>query len=255
MNKITAPLILLMMLATAAIPIKAAESIIPSRLIEEGEFQAAFTQLLSRAKAGDAVAQVQLGMIFEGGDQGLQPSPLIAAHWYRMAALQGDAHGQVNLGVLYQYGSGVNQNLTTARKWFEKAAAQGYSRGEGKLAYLYVVGKGGEKNISEGIRLLESASANGYAEAQYNLGQLLRQNQGNESDQARSISLLQQAADQEHPPAMNAIAILHLTGELIKDIQLSYRLLHRAAALGFDPAQKNLSKLCAQSPEICHPSK
>lgn len=38
---------------------------------------------------------------------------------------QGNMYAQYNLGVMYEYGEGVWQNLDEAEKWYKKAAEQG----------------------------------------------------------------------------------------------------------------------------------
>ena len=48
-----------------------------------------------------------------------------AVKWYRRAAEQGNAIGQVNLGLMYELGQGVAQEDAEAVKWYRKAAAQG----------------------------------------------------------------------------------------------------------------------------------
>jgi TPR repeat protein len=45
-----------------------------------------------------------------------------AAHWYSKAA--GDAVAQVNLGEMYQHGWGVKRDPLMAYKWYDRAAAQ-----------------------------------------------------------------------------------------------------------------------------------
>jgi uncharacterized protein len=48
-----------------------------------------------------------------------------AVKWYRLAAEQGNASAQYNLGVMYEKGQGVPQDYKTAVKWFRLAAEQG----------------------------------------------------------------------------------------------------------------------------------
>jgi len=45
--------------------------------------------------------------------------------WYRLAADQGDADAQANLGTMYQDGLGVPQNNVTAYMWSDLASAGG----------------------------------------------------------------------------------------------------------------------------------
>jgi len=46
---------------------------------------------------------------------------------YRMAAEQGDASAQCNLGYMYEHGKGVPQDMTEAVRLYRLSAAQGNS--------------------------------------------------------------------------------------------------------------------------------
>ena len=48
-----------------------------------------------------------------------------AVRWYRLAAEQGNANAQTNLGVMYAAGLGVPQDYVSAHMWFNLAAATG----------------------------------------------------------------------------------------------------------------------------------
>ena len=50
-----------------------------------------------------------------------------AAHWFRLAAEQGDVTGQYNLGVQYANGEGVPEDNVQAYAWMSIAAAQGHT--------------------------------------------------------------------------------------------------------------------------------
>ena len=56
-----------------------------------------------------------------------------AAKWYRAAAEQGLAEAQYCLGLLYEYGMGVEQSSAEAAKWYRKAAEQGLELAEDRL--------------------------------------------------------------------------------------------------------------------------
>src|SRR5208283_752417 len=57
-------------------------------------------------------------------------------------AERGDAHSQVNLGVMYEHGKGVPQDYSEALKWYRKAAEQGNAIGQAYLGVMYDQGKG-----------------------------------------------------------------------------------------------------------------
>ena len=48
-----------------------------------------------------------------------------ALHWYRMAADQGEAAAQYDVGLIYANGLGVRRDPAEARQWMDKAAAGG----------------------------------------------------------------------------------------------------------------------------------
>ena len=57
--------------------------------------------------------------------QGVPQDYAEAVKWYRLAADQGDAYAQNNLGVMYDQGQGVPQDYVLAHMWFNLSAAQG----------------------------------------------------------------------------------------------------------------------------------
>jgi hypothetical protein len=48
-----------------------------------------------------------------------------AVQWYQLAAEQGDAVAQVDLGLMYDQGKGVLQDYAQAHKWFNLAGSNG----------------------------------------------------------------------------------------------------------------------------------
>lgn len=57
--------------------------------------------------------------------------------WYRLAADQGNAFAQSNLGTCYDWGNGVTEDYREAVKWYRLAADQGDDAARRKLAYCY----------------------------------------------------------------------------------------------------------------------
>ena len=90
-------------------------------------------QLRSAAEQGDADTQFRLGIrynIGEGVPQDLQE----AVKWVRLAAEQGHAGAQGVLGEMYMNGQGVPQDDETAHVWFNVAASR--STGEQRDEYV-----------------------------------------------------------------------------------------------------------------------
>ena len=85
---------------------------------------ARFQQNLQKAQAGDAAAQFNLGLCYENGN-GVAQDMSKAVYWYRKSAEQGDAIGQRNLGVMYYLGIGVDEDKAEALRLMRLSAAQG----------------------------------------------------------------------------------------------------------------------------------
>ena len=59
-----------------------------------------------------------------------------AVKWYQKAAEQGLASAQYTLGIMYQYGKGVEQNYVTAYAWRNIAATNGNQNAQKGLSQV-----------------------------------------------------------------------------------------------------------------------
>src|SRR3954464_4303152 len=84
----------------------------------------AIDQLRVFAEKGNAEAQYNLALTYEGG--GAVPQDYSQAmKWYLKAAESGLASAQNNLALLFDKGHAVDRNYEEAVKWYSKAAEQG----------------------------------------------------------------------------------------------------------------------------------
>ncbi len=74
------------------------------------------------AEQGAAIGQVSLGLCYVSG-KGVDRDYSQACGWFRKAAEQGDPDGQFRLGVCYNTGAGTGKDLTVAYMWYNLAAA------------------------------------------------------------------------------------------------------------------------------------
>ena len=80
--------------------------------------------LVKKAESGDAVAQYSLGLVYENG-WGVDENISSAVEWYMLAANKGNANAQYHLGLCYENGNGVKKDTDLAVEWYQKASAQG----------------------------------------------------------------------------------------------------------------------------------
>jgi TPR repeat protein len=90
----------------------------------KGDYQAAFDEWLPLAELGDVEAQYNLGVMYDEGT-GVEQDFVKAAGWYRKAAEQGFLDAQANLGMMYYHGTGVSRDHKEAARWLRKAADRG----------------------------------------------------------------------------------------------------------------------------------
>ena len=95
-----------------------------------------------RASRGEAIAQDNLGVMYQGGRGGLVQDDGQAVQWFRKAAEQGYAPGEHDLGNMYLNGSGVPQDDAQAVAWYRKASEQGYPPAQHNLGFSYFNGRG-----------------------------------------------------------------------------------------------------------------
>jgi TPR repeat protein len=123
------------------------------------------------ADQGDASAQVNLGYMYERG-RGIEKNEAEAARLYQLAADQGNALAQNNLGAFYTNGrGGLTKDDREAARFYKLAADQGNALGQNNLGFFYRNGLGGlPKDDHEAARFYKLAADQGNAFGQNNLG-------------------------------------------------------------------------------------
>lgn len=91
-----------------------------------------------------------------------------AVKWFEVAAQNGDASAQYNLGALYNHGRGVERDYRLAKIWYERAAAQNDANAHYSLGVLYHLGQGVIQDYLEAARHYQIAADLENADAQYN---------------------------------------------------------------------------------------
>ena len=89
-----------------------------------------------------------------------------------MAAEQGYARAQANLGHLFAEGLGLAKSDAEAVAWFRRAAEQGNAVGQYNLGLMHLSGRGVAKNTDEAFRLFKLAADQGNVDAQTKLEEL-----------------------------------------------------------------------------------
>jgi len=126
-----------------------------------------FEEMPEAADQGDAIAQYNLGIMYQNGE-GVPEDDTEAVKWYRLVADKGYVIAQNNLGVMYQKGEGVLKNPAEAVKWYRLAADQGYVIAQNNLGVMYYRGQGVPVNYVTAYAWWNIASASGNESASGN---------------------------------------------------------------------------------------
>jgi TPR repeat protein len=89
--------------------------------MKQGLYIRALIEFEAPAKAGDPVAEANIGAIYHYG-MGVSANFAKAVPYYHAAALQGNIDAQLGLAVLYTTGKGVPPSFPIARMWLSIAA-------------------------------------------------------------------------------------------------------------------------------------
>lgn len=92
----------------------------------------------------------------------------------RLAAEQGDAEAQYQLGLIYLEGKGVKKDMKTGAAWIQKAADQEHVGALKKLAWCYLYGRGVKQSLSHSLELSQKADGTNEKIDMNKFGHLIR---------------------------------------------------------------------------------
>ncbi|MES2961056.1 MAG: tetratricopeptide repeat protein [Pseudomonadota bacterium] len=190
------------------------------------------------AAQGYAPAQCNLGTCLINGT-GVEKNAAEAVNFYRLAAAQGLAPAQYHLGICLDNGTGVEKNAAEAVRFYRLAAAQGYAPAQCNLGTCLINGTGVEKNAAEAVNFYRLAAAQGNAPAQYNLGVCLGNGTGVKKNAAEAVSFYRLAAAQGYAPAQYNLGVCLRNGTGVEKDSSQAILLFVLAYQSGQPYAKN----------------
>lgn len=160
---------------------------------------------------------------------------------FTQAAKKGDATAQFNLGLAYEHGWGVRENLPEAALWYAKAAEQGHAAAQLNLGLMYYVGRGVQQDAKHGFLLFQKSAGQGNATAQFNMGNVYLKGEGVAASDATAVSWFRKAAEQGLVMAQYSLARMYVDGAGVKqDLAEAVMWYEKAAAQGYRDAQAAL---------------
>lgn len=126
----------------------------------------------------------------------------LAHYWFEQAARQNMAVARYQLGMMFLYGEGAEQDISKARTWFEKAASQNQPDALYQLGVMYYRGKGCERGDCAIARsFYERAAAQSHGPAQFYLAMMYLQGHGVAQDYEKGVALMKASCENGEPEA------------------------------------------------------
>lgn len=122
------------------------------------------------AANGDTGAQLQLGLAYRDGRDGLAPDPKASVHWLTAAAQGGDAYAADAAANVLAKSGGTAGNMHQAVYWWEVGAQEGNADAQTHVGELLMAAGGND----QGLTWLRDAADRGDAHARNDLARLYR---------------------------------------------------------------------------------
>ena len=236
-------LILLLLGSVISPPLSADEFEDGRAAYQAGEYDKALKILRPLAEQGNSQAQVTLGIMYDYG-QGVETDPAEAMKWYIKAAEQGIPVVQHDVGVKYFQGMGVEQDYLEAAKWWELSASSGLADSQFNLGLLYYRGLGVEQDYKKAAELFSLAAEQDHSHAQYSLAVMNAFGHGMNKDYQEALKWFRKSADQGVAQAQFNLGVFYENGYGVdKDMDEARSWYQKAAELELPEAQKKLAEL------------
>jgi enhanced entry protein EnhC len=153
-------------------------------------------------------AFVALGFVDETVDNNYAS----AEKYYSSAANMGDAMGQFNLGLIYEYGKGIPVDKQKAKSFFTLAAQQGHAKAMTQLGGLFFKGVDGKRDDQQALYWYKKAADLGENGALYQLGLYAETGVATRINYTDALNYYQKAADLGNDKAKLALARMYQYG-------------------------------------------
>jgi len=160
------------------------------------------------------------------------------------AAERGSAQAQYKVGILYDFGEGVEQDYIQAAKWYRLVVDQGLSSVQYFLGTVFAKCVLVMQDFDEAVRWYSLAAKQGYKNAIMNLGKIYAEDIEHQ-DYAESMKWYRLAAQDQYAPAQFSIGEIYMRQNNSQGYQQALKWYFLAAESGYAPAQFNLGEMFA----------
>ena len=200
--------------------------------------------LLKAIEMDSVMALTDLGWLYERENNYDE-----AVRYYKLAAEKGRTVAMYNLGNLYWFGRGVEENEAEAFRYYSMAESDESIERLYRLGWMYKNGRGTEINYAKAHEYLHRALATESDNEQYQsyalncLGILCENGQGCTKNMKKAAALYIAGAMLGNEAAMYNLALLYESGDddVEQNLYIAYMMYKEAADLGDKDAKRKLA--------------
>jgi TPR repeat protein len=213
--------------------------------LKRQDYATALKLLRPLADKGDAMAEFDLGFIYEDG-KGVPQNCTEAAKWFHKVVEQGFSEAQYYLGLAYYCGGDAKKDAphdyAEAMKSFRKAADYGSTDAMSMIGFMYEMGNGVQQNYSESVKWYRKAAEQGDRGAQGSLGGMYERGDGVLQDYVQAYMWYNLgAASSDGTARLNAMIRKDLAAKMTAaQIAEGQKLANEWNAQHLSPQQKNV---------------
>jgi TPR repeat protein len=220
----------------------------------KGDYQAAYEILRPLADSGDPEAQKMLGIMYDYG-HGVEVDQQQALNWYIRSAEQGQPAVQYQVGAKYFKGDGIPQDHAEAVRWWTMAADNGQVEAQFNLGLMYFRGLGANQNDLQAAELFLKAAEQEHGYAQYSIAVMYAFGRGVDKNYDLALQWFLKSADKGIAQAQFNLGIFYENGYAVaRDYQRAMDWYERAAAQGLTEASTRLEKIRMEQSLATRPS-
>jgi TPR repeat protein len=211
--------------------------------LKSGQFPEAFRLLTVACNGGVSRGCGNLGVMYQNG-RGVNQDLGQAAVLYRRGC-SGDAWGACFLlGVMYESGSGVPRDPSQAILLYRRSCEGGDGRGCTSLGIAYATGNGVPKQEAQASSLFHKGCDTGVPRACSLLGMAYHEGAGLPKDDSQAALLTRKGCEGGDALGCNLLGVGYEFGYGVpKNMQQAIALYRQSCTAGFDPGCKNLNRV------------
>ena len=214
---------------------------IEMKIFEKGDAR----DLLEKAQKGDSHAQNEIGEMFLNGVlYQTNPNLPKAMTWLELSHNQGNIAGSVNLGICYQKmekAGYINDGYKKALKIFSDMHKSGNSYGTYHMGVIYEHGMGVDQNMPNAIQHYKAAVKEENVLALFDWGMMHIEGKKTRQNNATGVEMLEKAALQGHIKSQYNLYVIYEEGDItIRSPRFATKWLKKAVKNGYYPGMITL---------------